>query len=80
MDYDSRRVPRRYLPDTFVLSSWFIGFADSADDFPTPEVKHLQKWFPGAESKLYAEEGRRMSDLVVDDPLECVKEWLKVSP
>ena len=44
------------------------------------EVKYVPEWFPGAEFKRYAEEGRRMFEVAIDRPLGCVRESLKVSP
>ena len=43
-----------------------------------PKVKHIPEWFPGAGFKRFAKEGRRLSELTVDGPLEYVKEGLKV--
>ena len=40
------------------------------------EVKHVPEWFPGAGFKHFAKEGRKVTDLAIDGPLE----YVKVSP
>ena len=42
-------------------------------------MRHIPEWFPGAGFKTFARVARGHFDVVVDEPLENVKESMKVS-
>ena len=42
------------------------------------QVKHVPDWFPGAGFKQFAKEGRELFEAAANDPLDHVKESLKV--
>jgi len=41
-------------------------------------VKHVPAWFPGAGFKQFAKASQELFDVAVNDPLDCVKESMKV--
>ena len=41
-------------------------------------MKYVPDWFPGTGFKQFAKAGRRLFDAATDDPLDYVKESLKV--
>ena len=74
-------IPGSFLIDIIPMRAYrevFGSFIQFSLQWTSMPVKYIPEWFPGAGFKTFARVARETSSVAVDEPLEYVKELMKV--